>query len=50
MESEIKKFIMKEFDKKSFLNDNQDVCFLTRKDIEEAVQKGIQNLIDKLKS
>jgi hypothetical protein len=49
MEDKLKEYILKELSKESFLNDVNDVCFLTQDEINRAVEKGIENFTSQLK-
>ena len=45
----LKETILKELDKKSFLNSHNDICFLTQDEINDAVEKGIKKVLEKIK-
>ena len=45
----LKEAILKELEEESFMNDSNDVCFLTQKEIDDAVEKGIKKVFEKIK-
>lgn len=46
----LKETILKELDKESFLNSHHnDICFLTQDEINDAVEKGIKKVFEKIK-
>ena len=46
----LKETILKELEKESFMNDSHDICFLTQKEIDDAVENGIKKVFEKIKT